>query len=392
MGLFKRIKQRKQSQKANTNHNVPFMLEMLEPRLLLSASLDGTIATMLSSSLDQLYGDMNSFISSESNLDTPLPLINQVEGTSFEDAVKKAPTIRDLLAIDVDLNGDGQVGGSGDLNGDELNDSADDAIRTAETTLDGWDTNADDKVDFLEFFKANFIDAIKNELASPSSTDPADFATFLGNLDVDKTFNSVLPDLPGDLMDFIGGITPTISATNLSNANQVAFHINFDLAATKELPIDLGRAADDYGLSFPDTNDSTPGNQGVTVEASVNFSMEFGVLTSGETPVANDDLFLEVNDLVVGVLATVDPFNIKFNLGFLGLETFTNSGDTSNITLDAEVTADFVDPTTPTTLGFSEGQFGNTEAGGVIVANSVPASFVLSDSLFSELETAMPSR
>jgi len=269
MGLFKRIKKRKQSQKANTNRNVPYMMEMLEPRIMLSADLSTTyVADYLSDSLDQLYGDMNSFISSESNLDTPLPLINQVEGTSFEDAVKKAPTIRDLLSIDVDLNGDGNVAGSGDLNGDEADDGADDAIRTAETTLDGWDTNADDKVDFLEFFKANFIDAIKSELASPSSTDPGDFATFLGNLDVNKTFNSVLPDLPGDLMDFIGGIAPTISATNLSDANQVAFQINFDLTATKELPIDLGRAADDYGLSFPDTNDSTPGYQGLSVGAS----------------------------------------------------------------------------------------------------------------------------
>ena len=74
MGLFKRIKKRKQSQKANTNRNVPYMMEMLEPRIMLSADLSTTyVADYLSDSLDQLYGDMNSFISSESNLDTPLP-------------------------------------------------------------------------------------------------------------------------------------------------------------------------------------------------------------------------------------------------------------------------------------------------------------------------------
>jgi len=111
MGLFKRIKQRKQSQKANTNHNVPFMLERLEPRLLLSADLKPDVAAVAAYGLDLLGDRIETFLDGQELLDTRVPFIVQVQQEG-DDVKNVAPTIGELFSVDVDFNGDNSITGN----------------------------------------------------------------------------------------------------------------------------------------------------------------------------------------------------------------------------------------------------------------------------------------
>ncbi|GAI90301.1 unnamed protein product, partial [marine sediment metagenome] len=189
--------------------------------------------------------------------------------------------------------------------------------------------------------------------------------------------------------------------------NQFAFHVDFEFIATKELPLDFGPAADELGLSFPDVDPITAGNQGVEVIASVSFSVDFGVLITGETLTIGDDVFVEVNDLNISATASLDSFVMNFDMGFLGLETFDeddndNSSldpgeddngngllDRSWIELDAGLTGNettghfFIDPTTPMPLGFTEIQFGTTATGVPFTAqNPLSSGYLAEDAQF----------
>ena len=340
-------RQMKQSEIAAKKRSRKVLFESLEPRLLLSADLD-PVAGILSSAIGQLDGDLDTFFNSSGSdysLNIPLPLVNMVEGSGFDDAYKKAPTINELLSLTVDYTHDG------------------DTSDEDEATFDGYDSDNDGKVEFTEFFQEFFIDKITDKLSTIASGPayiPNDFANWL-DTNLDFALNTT-----GISSSKIGyeSVSLDVNAT-YSNTNQVGYELDFTFIAIKELPIDLGRAADDYGLSFP---------EGVTVTTTVSFDMDFGVLTSGESAFLSDDVYLEVKDLKASVNANT-LLAIDFNLGFLGL----TAGGASNITLDAEVEADFVDPTAPAALGFSEGQYDVKFHDGTMTATSTPSAYDLTD-------------
>ncbi len=322
------------------------IFEPLEPRLLLSADLQ-PFAGIMADAIGELQTDFdNLFTVLSTDLDTPLPLINQVEGT-IEDAWKVAPSINDLLAMTVDYTYDGAIS-SGN-----------------EATINLLDGDHDGKVEITEYLQ-DFVDGIADELdsiAGGGTYDPSTFDDWLSaNLDFSlSTGGLTSSDVGYEEVDI------DVTAT-YSNTNQNAYDLHFDLTATKVLPIDLGRAADDYGLSFP---------QGITVEANVAFDLDFGVLTSGETASLNDDVFVDLSNLTAGVLAEYNLNGMKFNLGFLGLETYKDGTDDSNLKLDVEVGADAVDPTSPTALGFTAAQFDALFSSGTMTATNAPSAYDL---------------
>ncbi|PLX90264.1 MAG: hypothetical protein C0619_09940, partial [Desulfuromonas sp.] len=331
-----------------SRHHRKTIFEPLEPRLLLSADLQ-PFAGIMADAIDQLDTDLDNFFDSVSldyDLNTPLPLLNQVEGT-IDDAYKKAPSINDLLSMTVNYNYDHDLADGN------------------EATIGQLDDDLDGKVEITEYLQ-QFIDDISDELdsiAAGGTYNPANFATWLSsNLDFSiSTQGLTSSDVGYEAVD----IDVTAS---YSNTNQNAYDLHFDLTATKVLPIDLGRAADDYGLSFP---------EGVTAEANVAFDLDFGVLTSGESASLNDDVFVELSNLTAGALADFNLNGMKFNLGFLGLETYKDGTDDSNITLDVEVGADAFDPTSPAELGFTASQFGDLFTNGTMTATNAPSSYDL---------------
>ena len=132
-------RQMKRNQKTSRKRRKLY-IEPLEPRLLLSADLD-PVAAILSSAIGQLDGDIDTVFNSSGSdysLNIPLPLVNMVEGSGFDDAYKKAPTINELLSLTVDYTHDG------------------DSVDGAEATYDGYDSNSDGKVEFTEFFQEFF--------------------------------------------------------------------------------------------------------------------------------------------------------------------------------------------------------------------------------------------
>ena len=173
------------------------------------------------------------------------------------------------------------------------------------------------------------------------------------------------------------------------------------------MPLDFGPVADELGLSFPDVDPATEGNQGVIVLARAHFSVDFGVLITGSTLIEANDVFVEVNDLDISATASLDSFVMNFDMGFLGIETFDeddndngtlNMGEDENgnglldrswIELDAAVTGNettghfFIDPTTPMPLGFTEIQFGTTATGVPFIAqNPLSSGYLAEDAQF----------
>ena len=89
-------------------------LEVLEPRVLLSADFKPQAATALAAGIDQLGDRMDAFLTSETLLDQHIPLLLQVTEDSEGLVVERAPSINDLYTVPVDINGDGDTADYGE--------------------------------------------------------------------------------------------------------------------------------------------------------------------------------------------------------------------------------------------------------------------------------------
>jgi len=366
MGALRMLRRRMRKESPARERQMAPALELLEPRLLLSADL-ATAAGVLSSGLSAFDNRLDAFVDVSNyptELNTRLPLVVRNEGADILDYHSVAPTIRDVLYVDVDINRDGYVGTNPDV-------SLPGGLTDAETDLDALDGNSDGKVDILEFLQGNFFDPIATHLSgSPNSTD------FVDNVLVGA--EAGLEDGLTYQVESIDYYAPArwidLNITNVSDTtddNQVSFDLDFSLTLRNELALDLGTVAEDLGIAFPDTN--------LIVDATLDFEVEFGVLTSGETPTA-DDFFLDFNqtsgdDLTLKVDGSIGTLDSDVNIGFLGTKVSGGS-----VTLTANLSGDVDDPTTPTTLGFAEWQFGNPPSpSGVITAANDPGVYVLSE-------------
>lgn len=315
-------------------------LEPLEPRILLSADIATSgVAVVLDSGLDLLESDLNGFFTSESLLNTSVPLIvQQIKdvGSDGIDSVDVAPMIDDLLDISLDLDQDG------DVDGDDVS-LGNSKLGVNISGLTAKNTDGDTRLELMDdIFKPMLFDEISSFLGSPTSD--AAFVTYLDGLD--KSVN-------------LGSLGFSFSVDNVSSTtsgNQVSFELDLGITVSQSFAFDLGTEADTKAISVA-------GDFSLPVTASLNIeNLTFGVYTSGETP-TNSDFFIDANtmDLGVSVGGSLPAFDMS--VGFLGVGVSGGSA-----TLNADISADFTDPTSATKLGFNASQFGVTQTSGQIAA------------------------
>ncbi|UCF30054.1 MAG: LEPR-XLL domain-containing protein, partial [bacterium] len=300
------------------------LFEPLEPRILLSADLltEG-VAGAMSDGIDQFGAVVNEFMLTDTLLNTQLPLVVLSGGDNLLNDFRQAPTIRDLLSVDADINRDGVIG---------HNENTPDKIADAELELIQFDRdNPGDEgygiVDFMEIFDGQFIQKVSDGVAGKND---GQFILYLDNLD--QVQKGLTPQESTDFaarffnlqVDSVSRISPTDS--------QVVFQLDFTLTFTNELALDLGFTAEDMGILFPETT--------LMVDATVSFTLQFGVLTAGEA-VDNEDFFISVPDPMAIEVAPRDTgLDGEVNIGFLGADV--NDG---SVALEANIEAVFKDPT-----------------------------------------------
>ncbi len=328
----------------NRNKKLPPRLnkvhfEVLEPRLLLSGSLETTgVAAALSTGIGEFENKIASFINSEDLLDTRIPLVVFNEGTTITDYHSVAPTLCELLSVDVDINRDGSIGGS-----------PDGTINAAETGLNAFDTNLNHKVDIIEILQGPFKGEIQTYLAG-SHTNAA-FVTFLDGLD-DAAGLATGLESPADFYNPARHLQFQINNVHdTSDANQVSFSFDVSLFFRNELALDLGAVAEDLGITFPSGN--------LVVGTTLDFTLTLGAFTSGEAASASD-FFIEPSLVTIQAMANANNLNADVKIGFLGANV-----DNGTISLTAQIAGAIQDPATSTPLGF--GPF-ETSATGTLTA------------------------
>jgi Ca2+-binding RTX toxin-like protein len=307
------------------------LFEQIEPRILLSADLNTVgVAGAISDGMDQFGGVLNEFVLTDTLLDTKLPLVVLSGGDNLLNDFRKAPTIRDLLLIDADINRDGFIGPHGNTPIEIVN---------AELELIQFDKDnpGDDgygTIDFMEVFGGQFIQEISDGVAGK---DDNQFIDFLDGLDqADQGLTTQESD--DFTARFFNLQVDSVSRTSPSDS-QVAFQLDFTLTFTNELALDLGPTAEDMGVLFPDTT--------LLVDAAVSFTLQLGVLTSGEEAQIQDFFISVPEALAIEVAPQDSGLDGEVNIGFLGADVTGGS-----VTLEANIDAAFNDPTSASALGF----------------------------------------
>jgi len=236
MGLFKRIKKRKQSQKANTNRKVPYMMEMLEPRIMLSADFEPLAAASMADGLNQLGDRIEVLLDGEDLFDTHIPFITQIQQEG-DDVRKVAPTIGDLLSVEVNLDGSQDPDGNPTIEG---------ATELALQDLDDAG-NSDGTVAAGEFIRSWFFDEVEGVLTDVANDPPgtyntaylgvqlSDTETSLSGLDVTLTIGTIIDLSPNGLDD-----PGTVQIESIP-VGEVAWYVPFTLTVETDLDIDLGQ-------------------------------------------------------------------------------------------------------------------------------------------------------
>ncbi|MDO8055577.1 MAG: LEPR-XLL domain-containing protein, partial [Candidatus Hermodarchaeota archaeon] len=302
MSVYRRFRRQRKTHPTLPPRRNKVFFESLEPRLLLDADLQtGGVAAAMSAGLEQFGGTVDDFVENETLLDTQLPLIVRSGGDSLLDDYSIAPTIRELLAVDADIDGDGLINGS--------NEGAlyyYDYPGTSTYDRDAQGSDGYHALDFSELFQGKFISELTGFLDNLEDLNSADFVSFLNDTarDLSETYTS--PDYPDRSYSL-----QVLEASDTSTPNQVSFELDFILTFTNELALDLGFTAEDQGI--------VPGTS-LMVDAGVFFTLEFGVLTSGEGA-ENADFFIDIGNVTVGVDASRAMDDVgDMRIGFLGVD------------------------------------------------------------------------
>ncbi|TAK49611.1 MAG: LEPR-XLL domain-containing protein, partial [Betaproteobacteria bacterium] len=414
---------------AATRSRRAMRFEMLEPRVLLSAdSIVGGITASLQEGLagnpDDGFGDaMQALLDGESYFD------NHVPGVRYDDvqAGNANPTVREVLELDVDQNGDGEVITSplaksiaiGILNLDpdidivnandvrgiaaalpfiDLGQGADYDREIALTLID---QDGSGRVSQAELFEVLVGGQIGNFLENFPSTKTVDDGPDL-NLDPDVVATT-FSDLVNGYTDFFGtefqGFTDFLAAlseplilnplvdlstsgvANTSDADVFSYDVDFQLTVKDRYLIDLGIAAETLEIDLPTESYVPPGtlfDATVTVRGNLELPFSFSVARDG----SGDFSFAVSDDLQLSAEVNESLWGTTVNVGFLGMLGAFGSLFELSLPFDVVLT----DPSSPLHLGFGQTDFaagGDGEidfTGGVIEATfAVDAADVILD-------------
>jgi Ca2+-binding RTX toxin-like protein len=355
-------------------------LEVLEPRVLLSADFAPEAAAALATGIDQLGDRVDAFLTSENLLDQHIPLLLQVAEDSEGEVEERAPSINDLFTVPVDVNGDGYI--NRDWNFD---DDGEATLQALDTRGTGGSLDPDGLVDLGEFLEGWLYSKIENHLngVQPGDSTLAFEEFVLGDglfvLGLDRTLDfTSLADASIETIAFT--IDSFTDMTENPDA-EYTFDIDFTLDITRELALDLGLEAEALKLlAFTGDALSNPQPPVVLVTSSMTFGFEFGVFTGGQPPedIDGSDFLVRRADTLT-VSTTVDDNDIDFNLniGFLGAEVVNGQLD-----LQADVEVTLLDPNDPGILGFDDSQYGVENTDGTVSAAAPTATELTTDSGF----------
>jgi len=278
--------------------------EALEPRLLLSADLL-VAADALNEGFTALGDSLDDFFDA-ALLNTEIPILVQTIGEDTQ-----PPTLKDLLSIDVDLDGG-------------------DATSGIDSTLDNYDSDGDLRVSLAEFFDGAFTQQVSSALTSAASN--ADLITRLDALD--SSFTTSLGEAADITLDFaIDNVA--IVDSGLGGDWNVSFDFSLNATIT-DMVLDLGEQFEELGFGFTALAPSVD-----QVVASFDFALDFGIrdiVNDGDG--GNDDsasssnFYTTVSDLKAEASADFNVDTDDINMGFLGLGI-----QGSNIVLRAGVEA-----------------------------------------------------
>jgi Ca2+-binding RTX toxin-like protein len=326
-------------------------LEVLEPRVLLSADLSTSAATALAGGLDQFGDRIDGYLDSNDLFSTQVPFIVQVQQTG-DGSELVAPTLGSLFAVQVDTNG-----------------PADGGINA---TLDGLDADNDGAVDAGEFVQGWLFDKVSTYYGTTTDSTTTNFASWLDALDTTLTV-----DRPGG-----GTVTISLDVSNVEDLTEsvpnadAVFGLDFRLSVTQNLAIDLGTEADALKLLYYTGSYESKASPVIPITSTLDFGFTFGVRTGGqespgETLNAEDFFIREADDLIVsaksdgpGESTQISGVDFHLNIGFLGAEV--TGGD---IDFKAAVKTLLIDPDSPEVLGFITDQYGAKEDGEVTATN-----------------------
>ncbi|MBI4292469.1 MAG: LEPR-XLL domain-containing protein [Betaproteobacteria bacterium] len=342
-------------------------MEAFEPRILLSADFLPVAADGIADGLNQLGNETAFFLNAEDQwLSDRVPILLEASEDANGDPVYESPTVRDLLSVPVNANGDLDTNGDPNIDDPFWDTDNDEAV------LDGLDVNNDGVVDPGEFVQAWFFNPIEVYLHSVTSGDTTeDFTDFLkGSLlaDLDHTLTEFsTPGHPSDIskVEFEIVDAKVFDTTEDPDA-EFTFSVGFALTITQAMPIDLGLQADALKiLPFTGTADNSATPK-VPVNSSLSFAFDFGIHTGGQDSanINGFDFFVrKAEPILASVVAGDTGLNFNLNVGFLGASVVNGSLD-----LQADVETQLLDPDDPVVLGFTDAQLGVEQTGGSVTA------------------------
>ncbi len=361
MSALRVLRRRRQKQLSSRERRRPSLLEVLEPRLLLSAdnAITGVTAA-LGTGFDAVYNGLSDLIASDAVFENYVPGILTTQ-TSGDSTVTVSPTLRDAIEIDVDVYSPSDpTGGSGDLGarfnfieGLDWIFASDYEDEKALRTMD-LDTNGMVGVD--EAFSVLVLGQIQNYL---DTTDIGEFwdgyagvssEDFRLQLNWFLNLGFGLPAFLSDRFDL------ALTASSASPGSDVLFDLDVSLTLKQNDQVDLGSEADALHISFDSGTTSTE----VLVNRTIDFgSFVFGFNGASDESVSSDDFYFAVPEadgmrIGVNIGSPGSPASVagmEVNVGFLGTTVQGVSGDGYMLDMDVIGFAD--DPSNPDALGFT---------------------------------------
>ncbi len=328
-----------------------FSLETLETRVLLNASSIVAAVADATTGLSAGLSDFSTKLASAQAAPTN-PVNSLVPGIVLEknqlgSGGVNSPTMRNLLAADVDHNHDGTIN----------------LADFTELTLYGLDADSNHIVDGDEALRGLFTGPVQNFLQSYPGGNTlaqlqADFASFLSGLHEPATLTGIV-----DLS--VNSVAPHGSGFGAS--------FTVDLRFTNALQLDLGTLAESQRIELPQqiwnadgtSTDLTSLQQiPVTGELTIPLDVTFA---------SSEFSFVVPSPITTSVDANEALSGLSVNIGFLGTSAKPSSAFQLHMQADTTVT----DPSSPTRLGFADADpspylFSDTSASGVLTGTASP--------------------
>lgn len=346
-----------------------YMLEALEPRLLLNADLGAIaiqdfldnpdltsdFATAFEAGFDRLFDtleEVEGTLDLETNLDIDLPaLLDREYDGAGEDGNNDGNFLNDHRAVDLAslMDFTGQLIDAGF---DPENDFVGDVADIDMSAFAFYDFNGNDTLEISDVIRSG-IEALFDDLGL-----------------VGSHVSDLIDHLNGESVSF-GDFDLTVSAGSLAmdpaaevgeGAYELTFDVGVELSRSDTFHFDLGRGADLLGLIYPSDANGVAGMPEVTIDSHFGFEtltglsvavdlqdVEVGVDENND-PIYEEHLFVDAatSDFYLGsdtqVRAGVDTSTtvgaFDFQIGFLEI----SNGAGSTFELTAEAVAEFADP------------------------------------------------